>query len=180
MNKIKNKINIDKFLKSGEDDNLKWEKSVTESQEAIAKLKPNTWNKELYSLRIEELPVTLFGEEALIIKFKPLEVEFGVNPIGHEEEWLPSHNQEIMYWIKIGEKRWHLSLAGSWEMAKINLETLETDLIKKTPEYKKATEDISKYANLEIAKIVSTLKEKYPEPIFADCITANTDPNYYY
>ena len=63
---------------------------------------------------------------------------------------------------------------------KINLETLEKDLIKRTPEYKKATEDIIKYANLKIGEIVSNLKEKYPEPIFADCITANTDPDYYY
>jgi hypothetical protein len=46
--------------------------------------------------------------------------------------------------------------------------------------YKKATEDIIKYANLKIGEIVSNLKEKYPEPIFADCITANTDPDYYY
>lgn len=177
---ITKRLKIDTFLKTGEDDTLKWDKEIKETKKAISKLKPKEWNEYYYSLMIEERSIKIFNRDATIIKFTPLEIVWKEDTMRHKLQWCPYPNPPVEHWIKIGDKMLQWNTGRNWFIDRIKPEQLERGIIKRTPEYQKAGKYISEYASKEIEKTVKTLKEKYPEDIFSELIRANTDPDYWY
>lgn len=175
------RFKIKEFLESGDDDTAKWEIGISEMEKTISKLQKG-WNEDYYSvsLRTKERPIKIFGREATLIVFRPFGVEFTKDAWKHKEQWCPYIKKPIEYWIKIGHRRWLWNVGILWYIEKIEPKVIEKALLTKTPEYKKAAEEISDYASKEINKITNHLKCLYPEPEFDNLIRENTDLNYYY
>lgn len=155
---------VEDFIATGDDDRGIYNTLIAHINEVIGQLPVGKWKSEHYTIQRSEQPISIFGKDGKLVSV--LDIHLSGEPHNYPKT-------EKVVFVEIGEKIYstrHYS----------RVEAIEQDILEKTPYWEQARNDISKYSQDEIAKIVTHLKDKYPYPELDSLIKSNTDPMYWY